>query len=116
MTEAPGQALAPMTIREAVECGKIFNAHASALRPSKDTLGLLNAIYQSMSGEHSIDLLRVMTLMEHESLDQIVEKYRVLGGHNMLIALAEHLRVNPLPDLLEMMAAFGIGERGWTDG
>jgi hypothetical protein len=103
-----------MTFREAMECAKIFIPRADALRGAKDGIDLLQRIYDRFSAENPVDLLRAVSLMEHASLDATVEKYRVLGGENLLNALAEHFQANPLPDLIQAAAVIGLADEGWS--
>lgn len=108
--------LAPMSVREAIECAKIFTPHVKELRESWSSVDLILRIYQLLSQDHPIQVLRAMSLMQHRTVEEIASEYHVRGAEAMLADFAHCLSVNPLPDLMQAAFLFGMSDDRWSDG
>jgi hypothetical protein len=103
-----------MSITEALECSKIFIPFVSVLREAGSGLDLVARIFQVMSGENALGLMRAVALMEHRGVEEVVMEYKAAGVDVLLAAIANLFRVNPLPDLIETAALFGLTDERWT--
>lgn len=108
--------LRPMSIREAVECAKIFIPHIAVLRKSESGVKLMLNIYRELRAEHPVQVLRALALMEHRTPEQVAEDYHEKGAEAMVGAFARCLAVNPLPDLIQAAYLLGLTTERWTDG
>lgn len=106
----------PMTVMEAVECSKIFIPYIPVLRESESGIDLVKRIFQTMSESDSLGLMRVVALMEHRGVEDVVMEYKAAGASVLLAAITNLLRVNPLPDLIEAAALFGLTDERWRHG
>lgn len=104
----------PMSIMEALECSKIFIPFVPVLREAGSGLDLVARMLQVMSGENALGLMRAVALMEHRGVEEVVVGYKAAGASALLTAIANLLRVNPLPDLIETAVLFGLTDERWT--
>jgi hypothetical protein len=107
--------LAPMSLREAIECAKILVPHVAALRQSENGLDLVDAVLHTV-GKDPVDVLRILAYMEHRPIEAVALDYQTQGAEAMLRGLSEGMRVNPLPDLIEASFVLGLTNERWVNG
>lgn len=108
--------LAPMTLREAIECAKILVPYMADLRQAESGLDLVELVLTRVGGDEPTQVLRMLALMEHRSLQEVVLDYQPQGAEAMLRALSEGMRVNPVPDLMEAAYLMRLTDERWSGG
>ena len=114
--------IAPMTLREAIEVMKIVGPHAALLRNAPDNLVLIKRLWDTVSADSPVHLLRLLALMEHKEVEKIADEYEASRGpegvdaKGFILRLAEGFGRNPLNLLVNAAFQLGMTETGWSHG
>lgn len=98
----------PMTIREAIEAVKILAPYAPEILASTTLANMVKTLMRAINERQPVDSMRLLSLMEHRTLESLSEDYGERGGTAFALALARGFVINSPLDLLKMGASLGL--------
>jgi hypothetical protein len=115
MTE-PTQA--PMNIREALVAMTILGPRSHTLIGPGTGTERLEALMKNFRDDSPRDALRLLSLMQHRDLDDVVRDLseEKADGATLIMRLAEGIKINVLPILIDAAYLFGYSEQRWNYG
>lgn len=104
---------APMNINEAIEVMKIIAPYVDDMVEAKDGKGVLRAL---MNGFEKDDVqenaLRLLALMQHKTLNEVVDDLQDASGAEYLSELVTVFNVNNIQDLIGATRVLGLTPKG----
>jgi len=105
-----------MNIYEAIEAMKIIAPYASNLIGAENALQLIRALIDSFPLDERPQLLKLVSIMHHESLETIVELLADKEGVDFMMLLTEGIRVNDVFEMIDNIYFLGLAEREPDNG
>jgi len=106
----------PMTMREAIEAAKIIAPYAPELAGTKVLGEAIHVLLSSASKQNAVDILRLVALGYHESLEVVGDSLRKKSGADLVALLGDIFIRNSLVDLINLSAYLGLSDMRWNDG
>lgn len=103
----------PMTLREAVEAAKIITPHVAVLRQAPDGLGLVHRLFDCLLGDDPAQPFRLLSLAYHTTLEDVAASLSDKHPAAVIMALANGMRANPIPDLVNFARLIGLTSEAW---
>ncbi len=104
--------LNPMSIAEAIEAMKIIVYFEDAIVGKERVVDVIKAIFQKAEKEGDTPhLLRLLALMQHRHVNEVVNEFKHLTGGDFVVALVDGFVANPIMDLLNSANILGIKTR-----
>lgn len=109
---------APMNIRAAIEVIKIITPYAERFTKSEKPREILKALIDGIAADAPVDALRLVALMEHKTVEEIVKEYQDQHGLEFIATMAEGLSRNNFPVLVDAAWMLGMTAHRWeiSDG
>lgn len=103
----------PMKIRAAVEVIKIIAPYAEKFTRTEKPREVLKALLDGIAEDSPADAFRLVALMEHKTVDEVVEEYRDQHGIEFVATIAEGLNRNEFSILVDAAWMLGMTAFRW---
>ena len=99
-----------MNIHEALEAMKIIAPYALNLVDAENALQLIRVLIDSFPLDERPQLLRLVSLMHHESLETMAELFSEKDGMDFTMLLTEGIHVNDVFEMIDNIYFLGLAE------
>jgi hypothetical protein len=105
-----------MNIREAIEVIKIVKPYADRFTRTEDPRQVLKMLLDGIAEDAPVDAFRLVALMEHVTVDEVVEEYGEKHGIELVATIAEGLNRNEFALLVDAAWMLGMSAHRWEIG
>jgi hypothetical protein len=106
----------PMNINEAIEVMKIIAPYAGDMAEGESGKEVLDALISGFERDGTEEnALRLLALMQHETLDEVVDQLQGASGAEYLSKLVNVFNINNVRDLIGAAGVLGLTQQRDSD-
>lgn len=105
--------IAPMNIREAIEVIKIISPYAPEFTKTEKPIKIMRAIMEGILKDMPAQSLRLLSLMEHKSIDDLAVELNFARGSELIVRVSEGFGRNNLQALVDAAYYLRMSEARW---